>query len=89
MEAEHCFRFDSMTPFTTTNYQVTTTPKDEWTIVLMRDEAKADMRHHRVLPDLDQLAESDVAKRSKITNFEALAIVLYTGPLVISYEVPL
>jgi hypothetical protein len=82
MEAEHCARFDSDITFTANNYKVITTPKKEWLIVLKCDTTHADMSHERRIPEISKLMQSDVAKTSKISEYEVVSVVLYTGPMV-------
>ena len=53
MQGEHCTRFGHDLPFTTPNYQITTTPRKEWGIVVQGEEPpQEDMRHDRTIPDL-------------------------------------
>ncbi len=83
MEAEHCARFDSEVHFTANNYKVRTTPKNEWLIVAKCDKSLADnMLHGRRIPEISKLMQLDVAKTSKLSDYEVVAVVLYTGPMV-------
>jgi hypothetical protein len=53
MRLEHCESCGHDIPFTTPNYQITTTPKKEWGIVVEGEHpAQEDMRHGRTIPDL-------------------------------------
>ena len=82
MEAEHCSKKDSKIQFTTTNYCVTTTPENEWNIVCKGDLANANMDHGREIPDISKLMHSDSARLSKLSEYEVIAVVIYTGPMV-------
>ena len=82
VKAEHCRSQDSNVPFHTTNYGITTTPAKEWEITTTQNESLADMRHGRRLPNIEELLESDIAKRAGLTWIEVLVVVLYTGPMV-------
>jgi hypothetical protein len=53
MNLEHCSGYGHKTPFTTPNYQITTTPEKEWGIVVLGElPAPEDMRHGRTILDL-------------------------------------
>ncbi len=53
MRLEHCESCGHDIPFTTPNYQITTTPKKEWGIVVEGEQpSQEDMRHGRTIPDL-------------------------------------
>jgi len=40
-------------------------------------------RHHgRRIPDVDKLVELEASKKAELKDFEVIAIVLYTGPMV-------
>jgi hypothetical protein len=83
MEAEHCSKGGCEMEFTTGNYNITTTPKTEWRIVIDRDISLADMRHHRIIPDVKEImSRSKLACDAGLKLFEVIAIVLYTGPMV-------
>ncbi len=82
MRDEHCARFDSDEPFETNNYKITTTPRQEWGIVVNCDVSKADMRAGRRIPDISELMQLQIAIDSKLTDYEVIAVVIYTGPMV-------
>ncbi len=82
MASEHCEGPDSLVTFHTSNYGITSTPAQEWSITTTRDESLADMRHGRRLPDPEELWRSDVATKAGLTLAEVTAVVLYTGPMV-------
>ena len=53
MYLEHSEQYGCNRPFTTPNYQITTTPKKEWAIVVQGElPAPEDMRHGRTILDL-------------------------------------
>jgi hypothetical protein len=83
MRAEHCTKAGSAAPFTTLNYRVTTTPEREWAYVVDRDPCpREDMDHGRRIPDIDELRKLHVARDARLSRFEIIAVVLYTGPMV-------
>ena len=82
VEKEHCTSNDSHKEFHTPNYGITTTPFKEWEITKNQDEKQADMGNSRRLPNLEELWQSDEAKRAGLTLIEVTIIVLYTGPMV-------
>jgi hypothetical protein len=82
VEAEHCKSADSHVEFCTTNYGITTTPAKEWEITMKRDTSRADMRHKRRLPDVEELQRSDEAQKAGLSLIEVIVLVLYTGPMV-------
>ena len=91
MKHEH----DSDVPFLTPNYNITTCPADEWKIVHEYDPALVKKveaeysRHKRKIPDWRRIVADEQrqlegnAKESALTDVEAIAIILYTGPMVI------
>ena len=82
MENEHCSSHDSDVPFTTNNYNITTTPKREWLIVVDSGESLADMRHGRRLQSVEDLMRLPDVRECGLSRSEVRAIVLYTGPMV-------
>jgi hypothetical protein len=84
METEHCARFDSDVPFTANNYKIKSTPKNEWLVVLKCDKKLANMSHGRRIPEISKLMQTDAAKISQLYDYEVVAVVLYTGPMVSS-----
>ena len=85
MKQEHCERAGCNTPFTTGNYKITTTPRQEWLYTAGdetgRQVACADMDHGRRIVPINELLELKLAKDAHLTEVEMLAIVLYTGPM--------
>ncbi len=85
MRQEHCERAGCNTRFTTGNYKITTTPRQEW-LYIAGDEtgqqvACPDMGHGRQIVRISELMKLKLAKDAKLTDDEMLAIVLYTGPM--------
>ena len=83
---EHCIKSGSSTPFTTPNYNITTTPKAEWQLVVSGDTANHDMRHGRRIPRIEDLLKSETVTASKLTRIEVIVVVLYTGPMFYVYN---
>ena len=79
-----CSKPNSNSSFTTSNYKVTTSPKAEWTIVVYptSEGVIPDMRHGRIIPRIEDLMQMDVVKVAKLKEYEVIAVVLYTGPMV-------
>ena len=82
MEDEHCRFFHCDQPFTSVNYQVVTTPRKEWGIVLRGEIEEADMRHDRKLQNIDALMTRKEVADAELSRAEVAAVVLYTGPMV-------
>ncbi len=81
MENEHINQFDSDQTFVTTNYEITTTPRNEWNVILLCDESRADMREHRRIPKICDLMTLQISKDSQLEETEVIAVVMYTGPM--------
>ena len=86
MKAEHCSKAGSNVEFETLNYSIKSTPYREWCLIVekVKVSPEPDMRFGRRIPDIDELMNLDVAKRAKLNRPEVIAVVLYTGPMVIS-----
>ncbi len=86
MEREHCNSKDSLKEFKTGNYNITTWPMREWLFAVKRELEGVDMRHERVVRDVDQLLVEHKKLVSsvdaKLKRPEVIAVVLYTGPMV-------
>jgi hypothetical protein len=89
MKNEHCFKAGCDTIFTTCNYKITTTPKQEWSYVV-GDEAgqltpcpDSDMNFQRQIPRVRDLLKHDIVQKHKadLSMAEMIAIVLYSGPM--------
>ena len=83
MQLEHCTRDGCGTIIRTTNYNLVTTPRREWKLVL-REEAtsEVELRFGRRIPSYEQLGDLAIAKTARLTPPEIIAVVLYTGPMV-------
>jgi hypothetical protein len=82
MQSEHCSSFDSHLSFTAFNYGITTTPRNEWHVVVYCDVSNADMKNGRKLQKIEDLLKQEQAKGSKLSRPEVISVVLYTGPMV-------
>lgn len=86
IEQEHSRRADSMIPFTTPNYHITTTSINEYAVVTNREKAQAASQGgsgggRRIKFFLDVL-EQEEAKKASLTEAEVVALILFTGPMV-------
>jgi hypothetical protein len=82
MALEHCSKAGCRDPFTAGNYLITTCPYDEWKITVDFEIELADMRHGRQLKRISELVQSEAATQAKLSAYEVIAVVLYTGPMV-------
>ena len=84
METEHCDREGHGYKFQTSNYtRIITHPKKEWGIVVKKEPCpQEEMKCSRRIPDIDELLELPLARRSALTRHEVIAVVLYSGPMV-------
>jgi WD40 repeat protein len=80
MRQEHCERAGCDVQFTTGNYNITSTPRQEWQYVV-ENVPCPDMRHKRRLVPISELLQLDICKTAKLCEEEVVAIVLYTGPM--------
>jgi ankyrin repeat protein len=83
MEMEHCSKAGCKDSFTSGNYCITTCPYNEWRISVDSVTELADMTHGRQLKKISDLIQSEAAKEAKLVTCEVIAVVLYTGPMVI------
>jgi hypothetical protein len=81
MKLEHCSKYGHDLEFTTQNYFITTTPKKEWAIVVL-NEPTQDMGHGRRLRPLADVMQEKVVCEAGLCQEEAIAVILYTGPMV-------
>ena len=83
MRAEHCSKAGSRELFTTPNYNITTSPENEWRVIVERVPCESShMNHGRVIPDPNILCKSSEALRANLKDVEVIAVILYTGPMV-------
>jgi hypothetical protein len=80
MRQEHCERAGCDVQFTTGNYKITTTPRQEWQYIV-ENVPCPDMGHKRRLVPISELLQLDSSKTAKLCEEEVVAIVLYTGPM--------
>jgi ankyrin repeat protein len=80
MRQEHCERAGCDVQFTTGNYKITTTPRQEWQYIVGNVPCP-DMGHKRCLVPISELLQLDSCKTANLCEEEVIAIVLYTGPM--------
>ena len=81
MKAEHCQKAGCDVPFKSFNYDIETTPEEEWKIIV-EGKATSHMGHGRTIRELKALMAEEVVVCSNISRDEVIAVVLYTGPMV-------
>ena len=87
MRQEHCERAGWDTAFTTGNYKITTTPKQEWLYIAGDDTGKqvacpaSQMEHGRRILPVSEAKKLKLAVDAKLTDAELLTLILYTGPM--------
>ena len=83
MKLEHCFLEGCNTNFTTNNFNLVTTPRHEWRLVLGEETPNCeDQQFVRRIPSYMQLGDLEVVKTASLTPAEIIAVILYTGPMV-------
>jgi WD40 repeat protein len=80
MRQEHCERAGCDVEFTTSNYNITTTPKKEWRYIVENAPGR-DMRHERRHMSISELVKKKISQDAHLREEEVIAIVLYTGPM--------
>ena len=83
MELEHCHHKCANTEFTTPNYNITTTSKSEYRIVAFGDKCQH-MGHGRNIQSISKLRALQIVMEANLSDEEIMAVVLYTGPMVIT-----
>ena len=72
--------------FVTTNYNVRTTPRQEWDFVVgatsTRTLQESDVKSGRRAVDIQNLLGLEQAVRARLQRAEIIAVVLFTGPMV-------
>jgi hypothetical protein len=92
MMAEHCTMGAHDYEFTTGNYKIATTPKHEWLCIVGDQQgqrtacSEKDMSHGRRIVPIEDMLMKPLAKKSKMTRAEMIAVVLYTGPMFVVYN---
>ena len=85
IENEHTKLHGCDTPFTTSNYLVTTTPRKEYEIAMgLRECPEEDMldrkkRKVRVIKRIDALKTLELCRRAGLKDYEILAVVSVSG----------
>jgi hypothetical protein len=87
MKLEHCQRSDSNDTFTTSNYNVCTTPALEWSYAVDGQQPPDEqLSHGRTVRPIDELMQLDIVKRAKLQRVEVISVSLYTGPMFMKYN---
>jgi hypothetical protein len=87
MKLEHCQRSDSNDTFTTSNYNVRTTPALEWSYAVDGQQPPDEqLSHGRTVRPIDELMQLDIVKRAKLQRVEVISVSLYTGPMFMKYN---
>jgi ankyrin repeat protein len=90
MFLEHCIFGGSSYEFTTPNYNVKTTPLNEWQYICGDDKCARvpcpDMGYGRRIVSIEELLQIPLARKAKLTRAEVIAVVLYTGPMFVVYN---
>ena len=83
MKAEHTTRHGHDLEFTTPNFHITTTPAQEWAIVVDGAMPKeAHMQHGRRVRGVGSMMKEALVGKAGLTEAEVIAVALYTGPMV-------
>ncbi len=85
MESEHTKKPGSDVEFTTSNYKITTTPRNEWEYVVKKKKVENDLhlKFDRRIPDIEKLLKDDeTVKGADLSEDEVISVVLFTGPMV-------
>jgi hypothetical protein len=90
MRAEHCSLCGRDYKLFASNYGITSTPALEWLYVVGDDKGQRapcpDMAHGRRIASIEEHLQKPIARKSKLTRAEAIAVVLYTGPMFVVYN---
>jgi hypothetical protein len=87
MKLEHCQRPDSNEAFTTSNYNLRTTPALEWIYAVDGVQPPADqLSHGRKIRSIDELMQLDIVKAAGLQREEVICVSLYTGPMFMKYN---
>ena len=81
MELEHCAKYGHDIKFTAPNYLITTTPEEEWAIVV-HNAPTQNLGHGRRIKPIKELMKEDLVAKTNMIEAEVVAVVHYTGPLV-------
>jgi hypothetical protein len=87
MKLEHCQRSDSNCSFTTSNYNVRTTPALEWSYAVDgRKPPDEQLSHGRTIRPIEELMQLDIVKKAKLQRVEVISVSLYSGPMFMKYN---
>ena len=90
MRAEHCSLGGHDYKLFASNYGITSTPALEWLYVVGDGKGQRapcpDMAHGRRIVSIEEHLQKPLAKKAKLTRAEAIAVVLYTGPMFVVYN---
>ncbi len=87
MKLEHCNRLDSNDTFTTSNYNVCTTPALEWSYAVdCQKPPDEQFSHGRTIRSIEELMQLDIVKKAKLQRAEVISVSLYTGPMFMKYN---
>jgi len=83
IEKEHLTSGDANESFTTSNYDITTTPCTEYMLVVTGGKGlkPAHSGHGRLFRPLEYYYKLDIVKKRKLGRKEIIAVILYTGPM--------
>jgi hypothetical protein len=92
MWREHCQKPGWDKEFITSNYNIRTTPKQEW-MYIVGDETgnrlpcpAADRGHGRRIVPISELLQLPLSKAANLIRAEMIAIVMYSGPMFVVYN---
>ena len=90
MRAEHCSLGGHDYKLFASNYGITSTPTLEWLYVVGDGKGECvpcpDMAHGRRIVSIEEHLQKPLAEKAKLTRAEAIAVVLYTGPMFVVYN---
>jgi len=87
IKLEHCERPDSNEEFTTSNYNLRTTPALEWSYAVDGVQPpEAQLSHGRNIRSIDELMQLDIVKKAGLQRAEVICVSLYTGPMFMKYN---
>jgi hypothetical protein len=99
MLREHCVRYGCNTQFTTRNYGITTTPRQEWKYIVSDALGESgqllegvscpedQMKNGRKIGSISDLMQLPLVQQAGLNDYEVLALVLYSGPMFYVYNV--
>jgi len=79
IEEEHCKGKDAEEAFTTSNYNIRTTAKEEWLNVTDPERRRRLSDGTRVIRGMEELKELETAIKAGLQEAELIALQLYTG----------